>query len=380
MKVPSNSLTINNWLSPTLALWLGLAVLTGLVGCGSSSSSDPVDPTVSVTDASIAEGGANLEFTITVNKASSSVITVDYELSDGTAVAGVDYNGTPGSVDIPAGQTSFPILVPVNGDTDIEADETFTLTLTAASGATLGTASATGTILNDDEDPKGYYDSASATVKQADDLTDRNIPDLLGMVSGSRFILMSVSEVLLYDGTITSKDGSSYTASVDVYEDGVLFAGSVAATGTITTASSFTVNLTGTGAGNGSFTLTYSLNNADSALSRIDVLDGWRGPLNGEVSEPANTYISNSGALTRDYGFSSSMPILAKCEVNTGSTVLPISGINVYAVTLKLSACTDPLVDGDYTGFATTQSVADDVLILTFTNGSYSASGVLPLD
>jgi hypothetical protein len=379
MKSPVNTSTTNNKLSFTLALWLGLASITGLSGCGSSSSSDP---TVSIAGASVTEGDTDMVFTVTASKSSKSVITVTYATSDGTATAGSDYTAiTSDSVNIQAGDTSTTITVPITGDSDIEDDETFTLTLTAASGATLGTATATGTIVNDDEDPKGYYDSASATVKQADDLTDRNISDLLGMVSGNRFILMSVSEVLLYDGTITSKDGSSYTATVDIYEDGVLLAGSVAATGTMTTASSFTVNLTGTGAGNGSFALTYSMNNADSALSRIDVVDGWSGPLNGAPNDIFTTYISDTGEFSRSHsGFPSITPVIGDCEANSGGTVLPILDVNVYAVTLKLSACTDPLVDGDYTGFATTQTVADDVLVLTFTNGSYSASGVLPLD
>jgi hypothetical protein len=50
-----------------------------------------------------------------------------------------------------AGQTSQTITVNVAGDTRIEANERFTVTLSnPSSGTTIGTATATGTILNDD--------------------------------------------------------------------------------------------------------------------------------------------------------------------------------------------------------------------------------------
>ena len=41
----------------------------------------------------------------------------------------------------------------VNGDTAVETDETFTMDLSAASGATLADASGQGTITNDDSAP-----------------------------------------------------------------------------------------------------------------------------------------------------------------------------------------------------------------------------------
>ena len=56
-----------------------------------------------------------------------------------------------GTLTFAAGQTSQTITVNVAGDTTVEADEGFTVTLSNASaGTTIGTAAATGTILNDD--------------------------------------------------------------------------------------------------------------------------------------------------------------------------------------------------------------------------------------
>jgi len=138
-----------------LALCIGLA-LSGCGGGGSNGStlSAPVTlPTLTVTNASVVEGNAgisNLVFTVTSNIAATSAVAVAYATSDGTALAGSDYTATNGSLTIPIGATKGTVTVPVSGDTVIEPDETFTLTLTAPANATLTTASITGTIINDD--------------------------------------------------------------------------------------------------------------------------------------------------------------------------------------------------------------------------------------
>jgi alpha-tubulin suppressor-like RCC1 family protein len=58
-----------------------------------------------------------------------------------------------GTVTLLAGENARTITVRVAGDTTFEADETFTVTLSNPTGATITTASATGTIRNDDTPP-----------------------------------------------------------------------------------------------------------------------------------------------------------------------------------------------------------------------------------
>ncbi|WP_200988936.1 Calx-beta domain-containing protein [Anabaenopsis elenkinii] len=58
-----------------------------------------------------------------------------------------------GTVTFAAGETSQVITVNVQGDTEVEPDETFTVTLSNPSNATITTATATGTILDDDTPP-----------------------------------------------------------------------------------------------------------------------------------------------------------------------------------------------------------------------------------
>jgi cyclophilin family peptidyl-prolyl cis-trans isomerase len=58
-----------------------------------------------------------------------------------------------GTVSFAAGETSQVITVNVQGDTEVEPDETFTVTLSNPSNATITTTTATGTIINDDTPP-----------------------------------------------------------------------------------------------------------------------------------------------------------------------------------------------------------------------------------
>ena len=113
-----------------------------------------VKPQLSIADTSVTEGDAaasNAVFNVTLNRAGT--VTVSYATADGTATAGTDYQAASGTLTFTAGNTSQQITVVVNGDTVDEDDETFTVTLSNPSQATLADATATGTIIDDDDAP-----------------------------------------------------------------------------------------------------------------------------------------------------------------------------------------------------------------------------------
>ena len=85
---------------------------------------------------------------MTLSRASSADVTVDYATSDGTATAGADYTSTSGTLTFAASETAKTVSVPVLDDATDEDDEAFTLTLTNASGGgvSLQDGTATGTI------------------------------------------------------------------------------------------------------------------------------------------------------------------------------------------------------------------------------------------
>ena len=119
---------------------------------------------IAATDASKTEGNTgSTPFTFTVTRsgdttgASSATYTVSG--SGANAANATDFTGAAlptGTVSFTAGETSKLVTINVAGDTTAEANEGFTVTLSAPSaGTTIATAGATGTIVNDDASPTG---------------------------------------------------------------------------------------------------------------------------------------------------------------------------------------------------------------------------------
>jgi len=131
----------------------------GATGAGASATVTIQDndinagPTVSIGDVSLAEGHFGtpvMQFTVKLAAASKVQTSVAYLTANGTAIAGEDYFAARGSVTFKPGETSKTIDVRVAGDKRVEQNETFTISLSNPVGLTLGTATATGTIVNDD--------------------------------------------------------------------------------------------------------------------------------------------------------------------------------------------------------------------------------------
>ena len=92
-------------------------------------------------------------FTVTLSAPSGRSVTVDYATDTGTATAPADYTAASGTLTFGPGTTSLQIPVAVVGDVVDEVNETFTVTLSEASNATLATAQGTGTIMDNDAPP-----------------------------------------------------------------------------------------------------------------------------------------------------------------------------------------------------------------------------------
>ncbi len=112
-------------------------------------------PTVSVNDVAVDEGDdgtfATATFTVTLSATSASDVTVDYATSNATATAGQDYAAGSGTVTIPANELSAVFSVTVNGDAvDEGTSESFNVTLSNETGATIADGTGSGTINDDD--------------------------------------------------------------------------------------------------------------------------------------------------------------------------------------------------------------------------------------
>ena len=126
-------------------------------------------PGISVADARVDEAAdATVDFAVSLSRAASETVTVQYATSDGTATAGSDYTATSGALTFAPGETAKTVSVPVLDDSHDEGSETFTLTLSNASGggAWLKDATATGTIENDDPMPQAWLARFGRTVAE----------------------------------------------------------------------------------------------------------------------------------------------------------------------------------------------------------------------
>ena len=85
------------------------------------------------------EGTRDAVFNVQLSRPADTNLTFSYQTVNGTALAGADYTATNGTLTFLAGQTTAVVRVPVTGDYQAEADETFALsfasTVLVANGA-----------------------------------------------------------------------------------------------------------------------------------------------------------------------------------------------------------------------------------------------------
>ena len=116
----------------------------------------PVAPNLSINDVSQSEGNAGtttFAFTVSLSApAPVGGVTFDIATADNSAtVVDNDYaaNSLTGQT-IPAGSSTYTFNVTVNGDTNVEADESFFVNVTNVAGANVTDGQGLGTINNDD--------------------------------------------------------------------------------------------------------------------------------------------------------------------------------------------------------------------------------------
>ena len=150
-------------LSSATNAMLGDAMATGTIVDNDAA------PSLSIADASGAEGAGDLSFTVSLSAESALPIRVDWATADmatpgdmyGMATADTDYMSGGGTLDFEPGMTEMAVAVAVVNDMIDEHDEMFAVNLSGAAYATLADASATGTIEDDDDAPSVSIADAS---------------------------------------------------------------------------------------------------------------------------------------------------------------------------------------------------------------------------
>jgi Calx-beta domain len=165
--------------------------------------------------ASVVEHGTaavTMQFTIDLTSAATTPVTVNYQTSNSTAIAGTDYTAAAGTLTIPAGQTSGIISVVALPDKPATTNKTFYLSLSGPSGASLATPKLSGTVLEQNTPPPPSLSIAG-------------VQETVGTSGATTTMTFTVklNEALAYPVTVTAttqdltaKAGTNYQATSEV--------------------------------------------------------------------------------------------------------------------------------------------------------------------
>jgi subtilisin-like proprotein convertase family protein len=152
-------------------------------------------------------GTTNAVFVVTLDKASTLDLSVNYSSSNGTATAGADYVGQSGTLIFSNGVTTQFVTITVNSDLEVEPNETFFVNLFGAINGKLCGDPGRGTILDGTVAPVLTVGSASVIEGAAGTTTN-----LVFTATLSRASPQTVSvDISTFDGTATA--GSDYIAT-----------------------------------------------------------------------------------------------------------------------------------------------------------------------
>jgi ribosomal protein L35AE/L33A len=184
------------------------ATIADDTGLGTVLDSDQA-AVLSIGGATVTEGNSgaqNATFTVTLSPAAAQAVTVTFATADGSALAGSDYTATSGTLTFDPGVTSRTVIVPILGDTRDEPAETFTVVLGTATGATIGSGTGTGTIVDNDAPPTMVIGNVTVTEGTSGTAT-ANFVVTLSAASGLPISIDFASA----DGTALA--GADYTAT-----------------------------------------------------------------------------------------------------------------------------------------------------------------------
>jgi hypothetical protein len=180
----------------------------------------PGTETLTIEPVAIAEGNAgsrSAAFVVRLSRASTRTVTVQYATTPGTATPGTDYTPVSGMLTFAPGTTTQTVLVPVLGDTVVEPNETFSVSLSGAVNAVISTpAAALGTVL--DDDAPAPLSGVSVALKINDDWGTGYVAEITITNNGTSAINgwvlafdLPAGIVSLWNGEIVSRVGNRYT-------------------------------------------------------------------------------------------------------------------------------------------------------------------------
>jgi hypothetical protein len=145
-------------------------------------------------------------FVVSRSPAQPVPVSVNFTTVDGTAtVADNDYLPLSGTLVFGPGETTQVVSVSVVGDLQVEADEVYTVVLSAPVNATIADDTGVGTIINDDAAGNGNLSIADVTVTEGDS----------GLTPADFVVTLSPPQAVPVTVDFTTVDGSATVANSD---------------------------------------------------------------------------------------------------------------------------------------------------------------------
>jgi hypothetical protein len=169
------------------------------------------EPVISINDVTVSEGDTgtvDAVFTVSLSASYTDTVTVNYATVEGTATSPDDFNSTSGTLSFLETITTQPITVTIQGEVFAEATETFSVSLSAPTNATLGDDIGVGTITDDDV---GITVSPQNLTTAEPNITDTFSVVLLGQPSADVTVdltSLDTSEGTLSTDTLTFNTGN----------------------------------------------------------------------------------------------------------------------------------------------------------------------------
>jgi len=195
---------------------------------------------------SVNENGGTATITVTRSGSTATTSSVNYATSNGTALSGQDYTAASGPISFGVGETSKTFNVTIADDGAVEGNETINLTLSSASGATLGSPSSAVLTINDNDQNCSYVLSPTS---QSFPTAGGNGSFTVTTAAGCAWSAVSNASWL----TTTSSGTGSGTVNYSVASNsGSARSGAITVNG-----QTFTVNQSGSGGGCASTSIAY---------------------------------------------------------------------------------------------------------------------------
>ena len=363
-------------LTPFLMTFLVLFTLT-LQGCLHNNSSGdgggvtPTSPVFTSGDSiSVAENILDTGYTAMATDADGDTVTF-------SLTGGEDQSAF--SIDSDSGVLSFNTATDFENPTDSDTNNTYVVEITATDGTNFVVQNLTVTVIdidvNNGVDPTGYYTNTGfVDVKAGDDMTQRLVTDIQGMVTGEQLMLLSDTESLTYTGTFTMNE-NNFSGSVTLYEAGVMTQENIPVNGLITEGARITGTLDGTGAANGTFQLDYAplADNGPVDMAVVIHTLNWL-PMNNNDNFAVN--VTSEAVLPNFTSSGSGQGIFDNCKFR--SRIEPVPGVHLYTVSGLMRDCVNNniLMPDAYSGLVSVRGIApNDRLIVVLANGAYVISG-----